>query len=137
MIVVDASVLVELLLGRPDAVEHVERELDEAQRDALHVPDLVEPEALNALRRLVRSRVITHQRAETAVAHLGQVRLIRHPHPPLRARVWSLRDVLSAYDATYLALTEVLDQAVLLTADRGLAAVAVRVLGAPRVRHLA
>jgi predicted nucleic acid-binding protein len=137
VIVLDASVLVEVLLGRPHAVERIERELGGAQRQAFHAPDLIEPEALNALRRLVRARAITQHRAEQAVAHLGDARLIRYPHAPLRARVWALRDALSAYDAPYVALTEVLDEAVLLTADRGLAAVAARLIGAARIRHLA
>ena len=137
MIVVDASVLLGVLLGAPTAVTQVERELVGARSYALHAPDLIEPEALNALRRLVRARAITPDRAEQAIAHLGAARLIRYPHAPLRARVWALRDALSAYDATYLALTALLDEAVLLTADRGLATVAERVIGATRVRHLA
>lgn len=36
------------------------------------------------------------------------MRLIRYPHAPLRSRVWELRENLSAYDAVYLALTEML-----------------------------
>ena len=39
---------------------------------------------------------------------------------PLAQRVWSLRDVLTPYDAAYVALAEALD-APLLTADRSLA----------------
>ena len=137
MIVVDASVLLGMLLGWADAVTLVERELLGARSQALHAPDLIEPEALNALRRLVRTQAIERHRADQAVAHLGATRLIRYPHAPLRARVWALRDALSAYDATYVALTELLDEAVLLTADRGLATVAARVIGPDRVRHLA
>jgi predicted nucleic acid-binding protein len=63
--------------------------------------------------------------------------MIRYPHAPLRTRVWALRDALSAYDATYVALTELLGDAVLLTADRGLATVAASAVGPDRVRHLA
>ena len=137
MIVVDASVLVGVLVGRARAVEDVERELGGAMNEAFHAPDLIEPETLNTLRRLVRAHAITRDRAEQALNHLAAMRLVRYPHAPLRARVWSLRDSLTAYDATYLALTEVLDDAVLMTADRGLAAVAEHVLGAARVRHLA
>ena len=47
--------------------------------------------------------------------------LIRFPHAPLRERVWALRHELTAYDATYLALAEALEDPVLLTADAGLA----------------
>jgi predicted nucleic acid-binding protein len=137
VIVLDASVLVGVLLGRAEAVADVERELGDAKNQVLHAPDLIEPETLNALRRLVRARAITQDRAEQAVVHLGATRLIRYPHGPLRSRVWSLRDSLSAYDATYVALAEALDDAVLLTADRGLATVAEHALGRPRVRLLA
>jgi predicted nucleic acid-binding protein len=137
VIVVDASALVDLLLRRPVALDGVERVLAGRAHEALHAPELIEPEMLNALRRLVQAGVIGVDHARGAVAALDVVRLIRHRHPPLRARVWSLRDALSAYDATYLALAEAHDAAVLLTADRGLAAVAERVIGAARVRHLA
>jgi len=137
MIVVDASALLGVLLGSPDAVASIERELIGEQGHVLHAPDLIEPEVLNALGRLVRSRAVTRHRAEQAVAHLGAARLIRYPHAPLRARVWAVRDALSAYDAMYVALAELLDDAVLMTADRGLATVAERVIGRDRVRHLA
>jgi hypothetical protein len=59
------------------------------------------------------------------------VRLIRYPHAPFRARVWELRDNLSAYDALYLALAEALEGAILVTSDSGLAANAAHVLGDP------
>jgi hypothetical protein len=44
--------------------------------------------------------------------------LILYPHPPFRARVWQLRENLSAYDALYLALGETLTDSVLLTGMR-------------------
>ena len=55
MIVVDASVLVEFLLGRRQVLEAVTRELSGALDEVLHAPELIEPEALNALRRLLRN----------------------------------------------------------------------------------
>lgn len=137
MIVLDASVFVGILLGRSDTIEDVQRELGEAENQAFHAPDLIEPETLNTIRRLVRARAITQHRAEQAVAHLAETRLVRYPHAPLRARVWDLSDAMSAYDATYVALAEALDASVLLTGDRGLASVAGRVLGYARVGHLA
>ena len=133
----DASVLVGVLLGRPDAIDELERELHGAEHEALHAPDLIEPETLNALARLVRARTITQDRAQQAVVHLAEARLVRYPHAPLRARVWALREALSGYDATYLAVTEALGDGVLLTADEGLATVATRTMGADRVRLLA
>ena len=44
----------------------------------------------------------------------------RYTHPPLMARAWELRDTVSAYDAQYVALAELLDAA-LITADGRLA----------------
>jgi predicted nucleic acid-binding protein len=46
--------------------------------------------------------------------------LHRHAHEPLLDRIWELRRNVSAYDAVYLALAEVLD-AILLTSDSRLA----------------
>ena len=79
---------------------------------------------------------MTRRRADEAVADLAAARLIRYPHASLRPRVWELRDALTACDATPLALADVLDDPVLTTAGRGLAAVPEPTLGPERVRHL-
>lgn len=136
MIVVDASVLTDFLLGRGAAIEAIDRELTGREQDPLHAPEVVEPETLNALRNLVRAKTVTDQRANEAVDDLGVIRLIRYPHDPLRERIWELRHILTAYDAAYLALAEALDGAVLMTGDRGLATSARAALGADRVRHV-
>ena len=136
MIVVDASALTDFLLGRREAVEALEQELEDREQEPLHAPELVEPETLNALRRLANAGLVSDRRATEAVADLGNARLIRYPHAPLRDRVWELRSELTAYDAAYLALAEVLDDAVLLTADAGLAVRGRASLGAGRVRHV-
>jgi predicted nucleic acid-binding protein len=133
VIVVDASVLTDFLLGRPAALEAVERALGDDLQQPLHAPDLIEPETLNALRRLALAGMVGDHRATEAALDLESVRLVRHPHPPLRARVWDLRHDLTSYDASYLALAEALDDALLLTADRGLAARGRRSIGQGRV----
>jgi predicted nucleic acid-binding protein len=136
LIVIDASVLTDFLLGRSEAVEAVDREMIGHEQDPLHAPEVVEPETLNALRSLVRGRAITDQRACEAVDDLGVIRLIRYPHDPLREGIWKLRHNLTAYDAAYLALAEALDGAILLTGDRGLATSARAALGDDRVRDV-
>jgi predicted nucleic acid-binding protein len=136
LIVVDASTLTDFLLGRPPAVEAVLAELAGHEHEPLHAPDLIEPETLNALRRLAAGGRVTDQRATEAASDLARTRLVRYPHAPLRERVWRLRHDLTAYDATYLALAEALDDPVLLTGDGGLAASARHSLGEERVRQV-
>ncbi len=134
MIVVDASVLTDFLLGRPQTLDALEGELAGREHEPMHAPELIEPETLNALRRLALAGAVSDRRATEAAADLASVRLVRYPHAPLRERVWALRDELTAYDATYLALAEALDDPLLVTSDRGLAARARGVLGGERVR---
>jgi predicted nucleic acid-binding protein len=133
--VVDASALTDFLLGRAGALDALTGMAGQ-EVGPLHCPELVEPETLNALRRLVLTGHLDIRRADEAVADLADVRLIRYPHAPLRWRVWELRDNLTAYDATYLALAEALDDSVLLTADNGLATHARGILGSDRVRQV-
>lgn len=136
MIVVDASALTDFLLGRPEALNALGHELAGREHEPLHAPELIEPETLNALRRLAVSGGVTDRRATEAASDLAHTRLIRYPHAPLRERVWDLRHNLTAYDATYLALAEALDDPVLLTGDGGLAARARKSLGDHRVREV-
>jgi predicted nucleic acid-binding protein len=137
VIVVDASVLTDFLLGRRPTIDTLENALAGADQAPLHAPDLIEPETLNALRRLVATGSIQEDRAAEAVSDLADARLIRYPHAPLRGRVWDLRHNLTAYDATYLALAEALPDPTLLTADHGLATAARQSLGRSRVEMLA
>ena len=117
MIVLDASALVELLLqtrvGRAIASRVADPTL------GLHVPHLVDVEVAQVLRRFVREGEIDAPAAAEALDDLRDLDLQRHAHEPLLDRVWALRQNLTAYDAAYVALAEVLD-AVLLTCDRRL-----------------
>lgn len=117
MLVVDASAVADLLLARPGA-ERIARHL-EAHADALLAPQLLDVEVLSALRRVVASGEASAARAGEAVADLLDLPVERYPHGLLVPRVWELRDNMSAYDATYLALAEVQtdEGAALLTAD--------------------
>jgi predicted nucleic acid-binding protein len=134
LIVVDASALTDFLLGRREALDAFDEELADREQQPFHAPELVEPETLNALRRLVSAGHVSDRRASEAVADLANTRLICYPHAPLRERVWQLRSELTAYDATYLALAEALDEGVLLTCDAGLADRGRASLGEARVR---
>jgi predicted nucleic acid-binding protein len=137
LIVVDASVLTDFLLSRPTAVDAVEQGQAGSEQRPLAAPDLIESETLNALRKLVLRRDVSEPRASEAVGALASVRMIRFPFAPLRERVWDLRHNLTAYDAAYLALTEALPEASLLTGDAGLAQAARDSLGEAGVRLVA
>jgi predicted nucleic acid-binding protein len=59
-------------------------------------------------------------RAADATSDLAALAVTRYGHMPLLERVWELRMSLSAYDAAYVALAEVLE-APLVTTDAALA----------------
>ena len=121
MLVVDASVVAELLLARPTA-DRIERHIADHGYE-LHAPHLLDIEVLSALRRLVASGAASAARAGEAVDDLLDLPVERYPHDIIAPRIWALRDNFSAYDAAYLALAETLTEggAPLLTADAGLA----------------
>jgi predicted nucleic acid-binding protein len=108
----------ELLLNTPRARAVAERVLDPAENVA--APHLLDVEVLQGLRRYARQRILDADRGRQAIEDLGALPLTRYPHGALADRVWELRDNLTAYDATYVALAEALD-AVLLTGDGKLA----------------
>jgi predicted nucleic acid-binding protein len=119
MIVVDASAMLEALLRLP-AARVVERRMFEPAQ-TLHAPHLLDVEVAQVIRRHAANREIDAERGRTALADLAEFPLHRYPHDFLLPRVWELRNNLTAYDAIYVALAEVLD-APLLTHDKRLAA---------------
>ncbi len=119
MIVVDASVLVDILLRVP-AMDAAAYRLF-LSGETLHAPHLLDLEVTQVLRRHEARRQAGTDRCREAFDDLGRIRLFRHPHNVLLARVWALRGNLTAYDAAYVALAELL-AAPLLPRDRRLAA---------------
>lgn len=114
MIVIDASVLVDALVGVDVVADEARGRLTD-DRD-LHVPHLVDMEVTNSIRGLRIANVIDETRAVSAIDDLQQLDLSRYPHGPLLRRVWELRGNLTAYDAVYVALAEALET-VLVTCD--------------------
>jgi predicted nucleic acid-binding protein len=109
VIVVDASAAVAALLNAGPARRVLATE-------QLHAPHLIDSEVANALRRASAAQRLD---ADTAWATLDAWRrlgMTRYPAHSLLDRIWQLRDNLSAYDATYVALAELLGCS-LLTAD--------------------
>ena len=116
MIVVDASAIVEYVVRDPASPELARRMFD----GRLHAPHLIDVEVTHALRSLVARGDLSGNRASDARMDSSDLRIARYPHLPLLARAWELRDTLSAYDAVYVALAEILP-APLVTCDARLA----------------
>jgi predicted nucleic acid-binding protein len=124
-VVVDASAWLELVCGQ-DRWESVSDLVGSEVQ--LHVPALCDVEVVSGLRKLVLRGPFAAPAAEQALQNYRALAPRRHPHEPLMTRMLELRDVLSAYDATYVALAEGLD-ARLATLDRSLARTAFGDLG--------
>ncbi|HEX5610823.1 MAG TPA: type II toxin-antitoxin system VapC family toxin [Solirubrobacterales bacterium] len=118
MIVLDASVLAPALA---DDGEDGDRVRERLRDEALAAPELIDLEVVSVLRRAVRARNLDERRSGQALTDLATMPLRRVPHLRLLPRIWELRDNLTAYDASYVALAETLG-APLLTADGPLAA---------------
>ena len=118
MIVLDASAAIEWLLQSPTGIK-IEKRLFSSS-ESLHAPHLLDVEVAQVLRRYVREKIFNAQRGQEALEDLAGLPLSRYPHDFLIPRVWELRPTLTAYDAVYVALAEVLD-APLLTCDRKIA----------------
>lgn len=83
-------------------------------------PDLVDVETVAVLRKRWLAGTISERRFAAAVQDLEMIPLDRYPTLPFMRRAYELRANVTAYDATYVALAEVLG-CELLTADQRLA----------------
>ncbi len=110
MIVLDASVVLDIVTavakGRDIAVR-----IEQTDDDFI-APHVIDLEVLQALRRQLRLGLIDLARATSAVAILRDLPLTRMSHEPIIARIWELRHNLTAYDAAYVALAELMGAAV-------------------------
>ena len=113
MIVVDASAAVLGLLNKGDARAYMSDE-------QFACPHLADAEIVHALRARVRREEVDVAVAGRAIETWGRLGMYRVPAVGMLARIWELRENLSAYDATYVAVAETLDVP-LVTADARLA----------------
>lgn len=105
MIVVDASVVVSALNeGGPRGTR-----AEGLLAQEVVAPQHVDLEVLHALARFERQRRLTTDQLEARVAELQALPIERLDIAPLVARASSLRHNLTAYDASYVALAELLD----------------------------
>jgi predicted nucleic acid-binding protein len=118
--IVDCSIIIRLLSSR-DGDDLLRQRLART----VHAPALIDAEISSVVRGLTITAKpnvrITPDRAEQMLADYAGLRIARHPMQPLQARVFELRDNLTAYDAMYVALAERLALP-LLTDDAKLAA---------------
>lgn len=114
-IVIDASAVVELLIGS-DRAPAVRRAI--YGKKAL-APDHLNGETLSALRRLER-RGMSSRRATEAAIDLKALPVKRVQSTALLGRAWALRENVKPFDAIYVALAQSLS-CPLLTADGRLA----------------
>lgn len=117
MLVVDASVLFEVLTGAQHAEVGRERLADDVEHAAPHVIDV---EVFGAVRRRHRLGDLDDTAATQAIEDLESWPGERFAHRLLIARGWELRDSVRGWDAMYVALAEALG-ATLVTLDRRLA----------------
>lgn len=116
MIVVDASAVVEALVGQRPAPGLLELLAGE-----LHAPHLLDVEVSAVLRGLSLGRRLTDGVLEEVRSDYAALTITRYEHQALADRCWDLQHQFTTYDASYLALAEALG-APLVTCDAKLAA---------------
>lgn len=114
-LVVDASAVVELLLGTAIGASARSR----MRHRALHAPAHLDAEALSALGQLHRAGEIDQATVERALGELTAAPITRHVPADLLVGAWSQRTQLRLVDALYVQLARSLGCR-LLTADNRL-----------------
>lgn len=117
MLVVDASALAPALADDTSAGDAARSRL---RGERLTAPELLDLEVVSVLRRQLLVGDLDPRRAELALRDLSDLPVRRVPHRRLLGRCWDLRENLTVYDASYVALAELLDL-VLVTGDVRLA----------------
>lgn len=117
MLVLDASVVVDLLLNTPRS-EAVRRVLAD-RSESLHSPDNMPIECINVLRRVWTGA--DRRLGDSALDDLDDLGITYHSFDdPYRRHLWSMTGSLAAFDAGYVTLCQALG-ATLVTSDRALA----------------
>ena len=114
MIVIDASSAYVALAFDGDARYWL-------QIEELHAPHVIDCELTNTLRRQEQRRLISGEIAQSLLNRWTEIEVRRYPIVGLLRFIWQLRANMTAYDAAYVALAQVLG-CQLATADRRLAA---------------
>jgi predicted nucleic acid-binding protein len=113
MIVLDASIVVELLLETQIAPA-IRRELS-VQGESFLAPHLLDIEVASTLRRLTSGQRVDAHRSRELLSSLAALPVERYAHTPLLGRIWELRHNFTPYEATYIALAEATNSALYTT----------------------
>lgn len=89
-------------------------------RQQLHAPVTIDAEVVHSLRRQWLVKRVHDQEVVGAFEILRTAAIVRYPVQPLVERMWAIRQNVTAYDASYVALAESLNLP-LITRDRRLA----------------
>jgi predicted nucleic acid-binding protein len=106
LVVLDSSALVALLLDAGPVGDWV---TSLTQDTVMAAPELAMFEAANVVRRQQLAGTISPAEATLVHEDLQVLPLQLWPYLPLAERAWALRDTLTAHDASYVALAELLD----------------------------
>lgn len=112
MLVIDASAVVELLIGG----RHAEWVAGTVRDEVIVAPELLDVEIASALARLQRGGLLDASEADAAIGRFAALPVERLGHAGLTADVWRLREVVRIADAFYVAAANALD-CLLLTTD--------------------
>ncbi len=105
-LVIDSSLVVAALVDSGEIGTWADHLL---ATDDLAAPHLMPVEVANVLRRAVMASEISADTAALAYADLLSLRVELFAYEPFAARVWELRENVTAYDGWYVALAESLD----------------------------
>lgn len=114
LVVIDASVLVDLLAGSDYAAPAKKR----LASTVLHAPAHMDTEVLSALGRIQRAGELTTADVDAAVSALTAIPVTRHPVSELAAGAWARRADLRLTDALYVELAARIRVPVLTTDHR-------------------
>lgn len=115
-LVVDSSIVVYVLTEASND-DVLRQRLSEPR--ILSAPALIDYEVASTLRGLVLGRKLPVGDADAVRADFADMKIVRFPGPITANRTWELRHNFTSYDASFIALAELLD-CPLLTGDQKL-----------------
>lgn len=117
MLVIDANAIVELILDLNSLQQNVQSQIEDFR---LCAPDLVDTEVLSSFRKALFRGQVDQPRVQEALLQFLDLPIHRHSSKQLLFESLSHIFNVSAYDALYVALAEILD-CPLVTLDHRLA----------------